>query len=64
MVGKTVIQTWHDHVREAERLLALSQAPKGDRAKAMSHLYEAMVEITQALQKLEAAGDFWKRPGA
>jgi hypothetical protein len=59
MVGKTMMQVtdWREHVREAERLLALSQAPKGDRTRALSYLYKAVVEITQALNKLETAGD-------
>ena len=57
MVGEAMIKTWHQHIEEAERLLALSQAPKGDRTKAASYLYDAVVEITKALYLLEKPDD-------
>jgi hypothetical protein len=59
MVGETMMQVtdWREHVREAERLLALSQAPKGDRTNAISYLYKAVVQITVALNKLETRDD-------
>jgi hypothetical protein len=65
MVGETMIQSWRDHVREAARLidvvrrlrLRLTPGPDADRAKAISHLYDAVVEITQALNKLETRDD-------
>jgi hypothetical protein len=60
MVGKTMMQVtdWREHVREATRLLALATAV-ADRTKSLclSCLYDAVVEITQALNKLETRDD-------
>jgi hypothetical protein len=60
MVGETMTQdqSWRDHIREAYRLLALATAG-ADRAKSLrlSCLYDAVVEITQALNQLETAGN-------
>lgn len=59
VVGETVIQikSWRDYVQEAQRSLTQAQARDVTQVQAISHLYHAVVEITQALKKLETRDD-------
>ena len=57
--GKTIIdiKNWRDHVLDAQLSLAHAQAQNVTRADAITHLYQAVVEITQAMKKLETRDD-------
>ena len=45
-----MIRLYKDHIEKAEELLVLA---KMDESKALSYLYRAIVEITQAVCELE-----------
>ena len=53
MVGEAMIKTWRDHAKEAQDLLRRAQTPDIAERVVISHLYLAVVEITQALRKLD-----------
>ena len=48
-----MIEDWHKCVREARRLLELSQLPDTSRTHAIKYLYESVVALTQALRLLD-----------